>query len=152
MNRSQDVRSLYVQGLVADAVTQLLGTWGLTGSHDTIAVLMGRYGGHPLALKVVAMTVRELFAGNLEAFLSTMLPIFDDLRTVLDQQFARLSAPEKEILLCLASAPQPISFQVLCDTLCQPPLQPTLLEAVRALQRRSLLTIGAEGLTRGTGR
>jgi hypothetical protein len=142
-----DVRSLHVQGLMEDAVARLLGTWGLPSSDDTIAALMRRYGGHPLALKLVAMTVQELFAGNLEAFLSTTLPIFEDLRIVLDQQFVRLSALEKEILLRLASAPPPMSFQALCDTLRQPPLKPTLLEAVRALQRRSLLTIGAEGLS-----
>jgi hypothetical protein len=73
--------------------------------------------------------------------------IFDDLRTVLDQQFIRLSPLEKEILRCLASAQQPVPFQVLCDTLRQSPWQPTPLEAVRALQRRSLLTSTAEGLS-----
>ena len=67
--------------------------------------------------------------------------------TVLDQQFVRLTALEKEILLYLASAQQPTLFRDLCDTLHQSPLKPTLLEAVRALQRRSLLTTSAEGLS-----
>ena len=142
-----DVRSLHVQGLTEDTVVHLLQAWGLTSSHDTIAALMARYGGHPLALKLVATTAREFFAGNLETFLSSTLPIFDDLRTVLDQQFGRLTALEKEILLCLASARQPTLFRALCGTLHQPRLKPTLLEAVRALQRRSLLTASAEGLS-----
>jgi len=107
---------------------------------------MERYGGHPLALKLAAMTVQEFFGSDLEAFLSHTLPIFDDLRTILEQQFARLSALEKAILLCLASAPQPMPFQTLYATLRQQPLQPTLLEAVRALQHRSLLATSAEGL------
>jgi hypothetical protein len=141
-----DVRSLHVQGLTEDTVVHLLRTWGLTSNHDTVPALMARYGGHPLALKLVAITVQEFFAANMEGFLSHTLPIFDDLRTVLEQQFVRLSALEKEILLCLASAQQPMPFQALCDTLRRPPSKPTPLEAVRALRRRSLLTSGAEGL------
>jgi NACHT domain len=140
------VQSLHVQGLTTGTGAELLYRWGLTGSDEAIAALMARYSGHPLCLKLAAMTVQEFFAGNLEAFLNHTLPIFDDLRIVLDQQFVRLSAPEKEVLLCLASAHQPMPYQALCDTLRLPPSQPTLLEAVRALQRRSLLTTGAEGL------
>ena len=142
-----DVRCLHLQGLTEDAVAHLLRMWRITSSHDTIAALMERYGGHPWSLKLVAMTVQEFFAGSLEAFLSTTLPIFDDLRTALDQQFDKLSHLEKAILRGLASAPQPMPFQGLYDTLRQPPLKPTLLEAVRALQRRSLLTTGAAGLS-----
>jgi hypothetical protein len=143
----RDVRSLHVQGLTDEAVAHLWGTWGLTSSPDTIAALMRRYAGHPLALKRAAMTVQELFAGNLEAFLSTTLPVVDELRTVLDQQFVRLLPLEKEIILYLVSVSQPMPFQALGDTLCQPHMQPILLEAMRALQGRSLLTIGAEGLS-----
>jgi hypothetical protein len=89
------------------------------------------------------MTVQELFAGDLEACLSHTLPLFDDLRAILDQQFVKLSAVEKEILFCLAAAHRSVPFQALCDTLHQPCSQPLLLDAVRALQRRALLTIGA---------
>jgi hypothetical protein len=139
-------QSLHVQGLTEDTGAELLYSWGLTGQDEAIATLLARYSGHPLSLRLAAMTIQEFFAGNIEAFLHHTLPIFDDLRTVLDQQFVGLSVLEKEILRCLASAQQPMPFQALCEALCQPPLQPTLLEAVRALQRRSLLTTGAEGL------
>jgi DNA-binding SARP family transcriptional activator len=141
-----DVRSLSVQGLTEEAVAHLWRSWGLTGSHDTITVLMERYGGHPTALKLVAMAVQEFFAGNLEAFLATTSPIFDDLRTILDQHFVRLSALEKAVLCRLASAQQPLPFQDVYEALHQPSWKPALLEAVRALQRRSLLNTGAEGL------
>jgi len=48
-----------------------------------------RYSGNPLVLKLVAQTIQELFAGNVGAFLRNETPIFDDIRDVLDQQFAR---------------------------------------------------------------
>ncbi len=140
------VQSLHVRGLTDDTSAHLLHTWGLTGSHDTMATLLERCSGHPLTLKLVAMTVHGLLAGDLEAFCSDALPIFDDIRTVFDQQFIKLSALEKEIMLRLAEARQPIPLQTLRDTLSQPPSQPILLEALRTLQRRSLLETGAAGL------
>ena len=140
------VQSLHVQGLTDEASTHLLQTWGLTGSHDTMAALLERCSGHPLTLKLVAMTVQGLLAGNLEAFGSDVLPIFDDIRSVFDQQFNKLSVLEREIMLRLAEARQPIPLQTLRDTLRQPPSHPTLLEALRTLHRRSLLETGATGL------
>jgi len=111
-----------------------------------MATLLEWCSGHPLTLKLVAMTVHGLLAGDLEAFCSDALPIFDDIRTVFDQQFIKLSALEKEIMLRLAEARQPIPLQTLRDTLRQPPSHPTLLEALRTLHRRSLLETGATGL------
>src|SRR5262249_28052497 len=141
-----EVQSLHVRGLTDDASTHLLHTWGLAGSHNATAALLERCSGHPLTLKLVAMTVQGLLGGNLEAFGSDVLQPFNDLRTVFDQQFTRLSVMEKEIMLRLAEARQPVSLQTLRDTLSQPPSHPILLEALRTLQRRSLLETGAAGL------
>ena len=66
---------------------------------------------HPSALELVAMTVHEFLAGDLEAFLSTTLPIFDYLRTILDQQFVRLSALEKAVLLGSRLPSSPCRFR-----------------------------------------
>jgi hypothetical protein len=55
-----------------------------------------------LALKLAAATIRDLFAGDVIAFLHDETPIFDDIRDVLDQQFARLSPLERELLVWLA--------------------------------------------------
>ena len=44
----------------------------------------------------------NLFAGNVTAFLRDETPIFDDIRNMLDQQFARLSTLERELLIWLA--------------------------------------------------
>jgi WD40 repeat protein len=52
---------------------------------------------NPLALRLVAQTVREVFDGDICAFLKAEAPIFDDIGTVLDQQVTQLSALEREL-------------------------------------------------------
>ncbi len=133
------VRSLQLRGLSEDAGGQLLQAQGLSGSHEALTALMARYSGHPLALKLVAMTGQELFAGDLEAFVTDDSPIFDDIRHVLDQQCVTLSPLEKEIMTWLAVKREPMSFQTLQGSLLRLPSKSVLLEALRALQRRSLL-------------
>ncbi len=68
---------------------------------------MERYSGNPLALKLVAQTVQELFGSQIGDFLAVEAPIFDDIGAVLDQQHARLSVLEQEILCWLAIRREP---------------------------------------------
>ncbi|MCB0185176.1 MAG: WD40 repeat domain-containing protein, partial [Caldilineaceae bacterium] len=95
--------------------------------------------GNPLALKIVAATIRELFAGDPALFLREELLIFEDIRDLLDQQFVRLSAAEAELLLWLAVEREPVSFHEWHINLTTPIRTQTLLEAVRALEKRSLI-------------
>jgi hypothetical protein len=107
-----------------------------------------RYSGHPLALKFVAETVHELFGGEIGDFLHEEAPIFDDIRSVLDQQFARLSALEQDILFWLTIEREAISASALRANLVQKETSRTLLEALRSLQRRSLLETAGDRFTR----
>jgi len=43
-------------------------------------------GANPLALKLAAQTVQELFGGQIGSFLAVEAPIFGDIRAMLDQQ------------------------------------------------------------------
>src|SRR5262249_53952077 len=88
---------------------------------------------------LVAQTVQELFAGDIGAFLAAEAPIFDDIRMVLDQQYARLSALEQQILVWLAIEREPVVLPVLRANLVNAPSPREILEALRMLQRRSLL-------------
>ena len=49
------------------------------------------------------------FAGDIDAFMGDEVLIFDDIRDLLDQQFARLAALERDILLWLAIEREPIT-------------------------------------------
>lgn len=139
------VRILALEGLsTADGQTMITAR-GLQGSVSDTANLVARYSGNPLALKLVVQTVHELFDGDVAAFLAVDAAIFDDIRAVLDQQFTRLSAVEQELLLWLAIEREPVTLQVLCHNLV-PAGQPHLvLETLRSLQRRSLVSQSAQG-------
>lgn len=139
------VRALHLGGLSADAGEQLLHMQGISDSHEAIRTLIARYAGHPLALKLAAMTVQELFVGDLEAFLTGTPVIFGNMRQVLDQQCATLSPVEQEVLRRLATHHEPVLLPTLWDNLSPSLPQYALLEALRGLQRRSLLEIKKDG-------
>ena len=147
LGANSSVRLLPLAGLDAGAGHALLQTHGLKASAADTHALVTHYSGNPLALQLVAQTVQDLFAGQIAPFLAVGAPIFDDIRSVLDQQYARLSPLEGEILRWLALERRPITLPTLRDNLLQPPPIHRLLEAVRALQRRSLLEIVGEGFT-----
>ena len=139
------VRTLSLTGLNAAAGQAMLMARGLAGPHGEVTALVERYSGNPLALKLVAQTVHELFGGDITAFLAVEAPIFDDIRTVLDQQFTRLFPLEQEILLWLAIEREPVPPQVLRNNLVDTGPPRAFLEALRALQRRSLVNQNAHG-------
>jgi len=133
------VRFLPLAGLSADAGRQMIEARGVAGDRAGLGALVQHYSGNPLALKLAAETVYSLFDGDVAVFLETDALVFDDIRDVLDQQFARLTPVEYEVMLWLAIAREPLPFTGLRTLLAQPPAPRLVLEAVRSLQRRSLL-------------
>jgi hypothetical protein len=129
------VRSLLLAGLAAPDGQKILGA----GSAQSAEALVRRYSGNPLALKLAARAIQELFEGDSEAFLNHEAAIFDDIRVVLDQQFRRLSLLEQELLLWLAVEREPVSGQALAGNLARPVSKRAVLEALGSLQRRSLV-------------
>ena len=145
------VRLLSLPGLDADAGMALLERSGMPHAPDALTRLVSWYSGNPLALTLVADTVLDLFGGNVEQFLSSGAPVFDDIRAVLDQQFARLSPLETEVLVWLAIEREAVSLDQLIQNWSQPPARPQLVEALRSLQRRSLVEQSSELLAPGRG-
>ena len=143
---SAAARLLLLDGLDPAAGQALLMARGLAGPAE-MAALVTRYSGNPLALKLVAQTVQDLFLGDIGAFLDAAAPIFDDIRTVLDQQLARLSPLEQELVYWLAIEREATTTPRLRADLAQQPPPRAFLEALRALQRRSLLERVGAGFT-----
>jgi WD40 repeat protein/DNA-binding SARP family transcriptional activator/GTPase SAR1 family protein len=133
------VRSLQLAGLDVEAGQAILKTSNLAGPTEIGATLIERYSGNPLALKLVSESIHELFEGDVVAFLTEETLIFDDIRDVLNQQFDRLSTLEQEILFWLAIEREAISSQELWTNLVHSESRRAVLEALRSLQRRSLL-------------
>lgn len=132
-------RSLALAGLGLEVGGELLSARGLSGLDASSAALVQRYSGNPLALKLVAEAIRDLFDGDIDAFLGDDAPIFDDIRDVLDQQFARLAPLERDLLLWLAIAREPLPEAQLWQLCARSAPKRAFLEALRSLQRRSLL-------------
>src|SRR5207244_12043985 len=106
------------------------------------ARLIEQYGGNPLALKIVAQTIVDLFGGEIAAFLEQGEVIFGGVRELLAEQFDRLSATEQTVLLWLAILREPVGIAELLSVLGAPLPRVQVLEAVEALRRRSLIERG----------
>ena len=141
------VRTLHLANIDAEAGQAMLQDRGLTGSEESWAALLDRYSGNPLALKLVAETVRELFFGDISAFLAEEATIFGGVWELLSQQFNRLSKLEQELLVWLAIEREPVSPDQLAADIVQPVTRKELLEGLRNLHRRSLLEQAERGFT-----
>lgn len=136
--KSLPVRSLHLTGLQETEAREIfkeksLFEWGKWGE------LIQLYRGNPLALKIVATTIQELFGGNVDEFLKQNTIVFGDIRDILDEQFERLSALEMEILYWLAIECKPISLSKLSAIILSPVSRSELIEALESLRRRSLI-------------
>ncbi len=136
------VRTLRLEGLERDASEQLLEERELVGSVSEREQLIERYGGNPLALKIVAESIVELFGGAIAEFLAGGELIFGSVRELLGEQFARLSLVEQTVLLWLAILREPVTIEELLSVLGTPLPRMQVLEAIEALRRRSLIERG----------
>src|SRR5205807_2484128 len=136
------VRTLRLARLDANACKQLLAEKGIAGTSSEYAQLIEAYSGNPLALKIVAETIVELFGGEIAPFLEQGEVVFGGVRELLGEQFDRLSALEQTVLLWLAIEREPVSLEELLAVLAVPQPRAQVLESVEALRRRSLIERG----------
>ncbi len=137
---SLPVRSLQLLGLKTAEVKAILRSKGIFKVTDAECLqLIQSYGGNPQALKIVATSIQDLFAGNISEFLAQNITVFGDIQELLDQQFNRLSLLEKEIMYCLAINQKPVKLKQFSQNIISSEKLPQLLGAVESLRRRSLL-------------
>ena len=133
------VRTFRLYGLAEEAGEQILQIKGLTGSELAYRALVHHYGGNALALKVVATTIRDLFAGDIHEFLEQETAVFGDIHDLLKQQFDRLTKVEKEIVYWLAINREPLSIADVQEDMVHKIPKLKLLEGLESLSRRSLI-------------
>jgi non-specific serine/threonine protein kinase len=139
------VRSLRLEGLQVAEGRALLGNRALTGDAETWQTLIARYSGNPLALRVVGETISKVFGGDIAAFLAQDTTVFGGIRHLLGAQVGRLSTLELAILTWLAVEREPVRFGDLVAGLGPGVPRGNTVDAVEALQRRSLLEWGPGG-------
>ncbi len=140
--RRSPVRALRLSGLDGQAGAQLLAEKEVAGSQHDRVRLVEVYRGNPLALKIVAQTIVELFGGEIAPFLEQGEVVFGGVRELLREQFDRLSVVEQTVLLWLAILREPVSLEELLAVLSTPRAPVQVLEALEGLGRRSLIERG----------
>jgi DNA-binding CsgD family transcriptional regulator len=143
---SLPVRCFSLTGLDKISAQTILKDKGLSEQKNH-AQLIDLYRGNPLALKIVAATIQDVFGGSIDEFLSGSSMFVGDFGEILSQQFQRLSAIERQILYALALERHPVTFFQLRDFLRDRASTSKLTQAWESLRRRSLLENTTEGLT-----
>jgi len=129
------VRSLFLEGLGDDA-RSILKEKGLK-AQENWGQLIQSYRGNPLMLKLVAITIKEVFDGNVTDFLATTL-FSHDISNLIGHLFDRLSGLEKQILSHIALSQGPVDLPALQQTFSDTSPQ-DLLRALASAIGRSLV-------------
>ncbi|HEY9728132.1 MAG TPA: NB-ARC domain-containing protein, partial [Chroococcales cyanobacterium] len=138
------VRALQLSGLkILEGRAIFRSKGNFSGSEHEWQSLIQSYSGNPLALKIVATTIRDLFDSSIANFLSQGTVIFGDIENLLDRQFSQLSQLEAEIMYWLAINREPVGITELKGDLVLPILPSQVLQALESLERKSLIEKGA---------
>ena len=145
------VRALELHGLGSHEAQTLLADKQLIGDSGAWLSLVDRYGGNGLILKIVAERIREVYDGDVVAFLdaaaATYGTVFGGIRRLLDDQVERLSPIERDVLTRMAVEREPIKLAELLANVAPSVGRGTVTEAIETLRRRSLIERAEGGAT-----
>ncbi|RUT06428.1 hypothetical protein DSM106972_026850 [Dulcicalothrix desertica PCC 7102] len=135
------IRLLRLESLSIEEGEILLAAKGLTLSapQPQVRQLIELYQGNPLALEIVAAPIKDLFDSNIAAFLAQETLLFKDIRSLLTQQFNRLSSLERQIMYWLAINREPVTAAQLQADLLPSISLVELRDGLFSLDRRSLI-------------
>ncbi|MGK7895952.1 MAG: NB-ARC domain-containing protein, partial [Xenococcus sp. (in: cyanobacteria)] len=137
-NISSPVGSLKLVGS-PEAAIAIIRAKGLSGSPSEEQELCKRYSYNPLALKIVATSIQDLFGGAIAEFLAEDTILFYNVRRLLEQQFNRLSPLEQSIMYWLAINREWTTISELAEDITPKVGKLDLLEALKSLLWRSLI-------------
>ncbi|WP_373542747.1 NB-ARC domain-containing protein [Chamaesiphon sp.] len=141
------VRSLQLTGLDSTAAQHLLIDKGIAAPPIEQHNLINYVDGNPLALKIVATSIQNLFNGDIHAFLAQGTAVFGNLWELIDRQFERLSVLQQQVMYWLAIDREGVTpARLQAEFVPATPLL-TLLAALETLHDRSLIETTEWGLT-----
>jgi hypothetical protein len=140
------VKSIQLTGLSIVAAQNVLADKGIVNCIQQ-QTLINHFSGNPLALKISATVIQNLFAGDIQTFLAQGIFVFGSLWELLDRQFERLSALQQEVMYWLAINREGVTTAKLQAELLQSVTLPKLLVALEILKDRSLIETTDRGLT-----
>ncbi|HEY1350048.1 MAG TPA: helix-turn-helix domain-containing protein [Ktedonobacteraceae bacterium] len=136
------VHSMSLPGLTEDEGRELISDKGLFGPGQVWSSFIQIYSGNPLALKLAAEPVLELFGGKIEEFLKEEEVVVGDVYELIDRQFQRLSPLEQVVMYWLAIEREAISLEDLQNFIQPRVLRKDLLDSLTSLRRRSMIEPG----------
>ncbi len=143
--RQSPVRALRLSGLGRAVSQQVLQDKDLFGTPETWNMFVEHYAGNPLALKIASATVREVFGGDIAAFLHEGPVLLHTVRQLLDYQFERLSPLERDMMHWLAIERDPVPLAELSEDLIGAVSKREVLAALKSLRWRCLLDRAGQG-------
>ncbi|MES1023577.1 NB-ARC domain-containing protein [Gloeocapsa sp. BRSZ] len=141
------VRTLQLGGLHTLAGQKMLLSKGLSGSVDETEKLIESYRGNPLALKIAATSILDLFDGGIADFLQQGTIVFNGIRNLLARQIQRLSPLEAQIMYWLAINREPVSAAQLQADIVPAVSRSQIVETLESLSWRSLIEKNTAGFT-----
>ena len=133
------VASLEIRGMDLESARTYLQDLGLSTEGEDWKSLVHTYGGNPLMLALSAETIREIFHGDIRAFLRSGHYAVGDVRALLEEQVSRLSPLEQDIMAWLAIEREPVPPDVLAQDILDPGAASAIPPALTSLRRRHLI-------------
>jgi WD40 repeat protein len=141
------VRTLALSGLGLDAAKTILTLKGLLISDVESRQLVDCYKGNPLALKISATAIRDLYGGNVNHFLASGITLFHGISNLLSQQLQKLSDLQNQVIYWLAIHRESISLTELHRTFTPSMPKLKVMEVLESLVNCNLIERDRYGFT-----
>jgi WD40 repeat protein len=141
------VRSLHLDGLDIFEGQYIFQAKGISINPTQQEQLINYYRGNPLALKIVATDIQNLFSGDVETFFYQINSVFGEMAALIEQHLQRLEKVENQVVYWLSvNRGLTTIAELQADIVPAIPIR-QILEAIASLQERSLLEKGNQGFT-----
>ncbi|VXD20045.1 NB-ARC domain-containing protein [Planktothrix paucivesiculata] len=129
------LRTLQLKGLGEEG-KKILKEKGLM-DEENWSELIALYQGHPVWLKIIANTIKDLFNSSVTEFLACNILFLGDIEPLLQRHWQRLSKPEKQIVVRIAQATEPVEMRQLLSNFESS--HEDILTVIQSLGRRGLV-------------
>lgn len=138
--KTRPVRVFHLKGLQVKDIQEIFSTKGtFKATADDWNQLIKIYTGNPHILNRIAITIQQLFDGNITEFLQQKITVFGRFVDDLNAEFENLSDVAKATIKSMVIHHQPISFSELRNKISSSVSSQELLEALEILQARFLI-------------
>ena len=145
--REGSAHNFWLSPLSIQASQAWLAERRVAGDQSVLAEIAEGCSGNPLALGLVADAILNLHFGDGGSFLANQISAFDTIRAVIDEQFARLSPLEQEMMTALDQAQGTLTWNDLSQRLRTGRSERAVIEAQLALLRRGLVINQPTGIS-----